>query len=50
MGIDEVTRNYVEKCGTPMEQKIRMIPWKYQDMSEVACDQKEEESSYFMAR
>ena len=40
----------MEKCGTPMEQKIHLMPWKHQDLSDTACDQKEQDSSYFNVR
>ena len=40
----------MEKCGTPAEQKVRLMPWKPQDMSEGSCEQKEEESPYFNVR
>ena len=45
---EEVTRNYVEKWSTPFEKKMHLIPWKYEDLTEIGFDQKEEDPSYFL--
>ncbi len=30
-----------------MEQKLRLLPWKYQDVSGNPCEQKEEDTPYW---
>ncbi len=37
----------MESSGTPMEQKLRLLPWKYQDVSGNPCEQKEEDTPYW---